>query len=182
VSNDEEANVPLLNTRKHEVVLACLLPVLVFVVCRALASSWYSVDLSGVPDEGQVPTGLLPWFLYEYRIGGDIWSDAVRMRTWGVACAGYFAPALIATLAPRRTPTRLGALVVVIGLLVWAILAIPRPPAPPTSLTYFTASNVGMARLWIAGLGLLGSLVGLLARVAAAGVQLATRSPRSDDN
>src|SRR4029077_18592575 len=120
-----------------------------------------------VPDEGQVPTALLPWFLHAYRLGGDIWSDAVRMRTWSVACAGYFAPAFIATVVPRRTPARFGALVVVFGLLVWAVLAIPRPPVPPPSLTYFTASTVGTARLWIAGLGLLGALVGLVVRVAA---------------
>lgn len=171
-----------LNTWTREVMLACLLPVLVFIICRGLASSWYSVDLSGVPDEGQVPTGMLPWFLYMYRLGGDIWSDAVRMRTWGVASAGYFAPALIAAVAPRWTPARLAALVVVFGLLAWAVLAIPKPPAAPTSLAYFTASTVATARLWIAGLGLLGLFVGLLARLAAPGMQVATRSPRSDDS
>jgi hypothetical protein len=146
--------------------LACLFAVLVFVACRALAASWYAVDLSGIPDEGPVPTSLLPWFLHEYHLGGDVWSDSVRMRTWSVACAGYVVPAFISTAVPRRAWARVGASVIVLALLIWAMVAIPTPSVPAASRAYFTASTVRSARFWIAGLGILGALAGVLTRVA----------------
>ena len=112
------------------VALACLLPVTVFVLCRTLSAAWYRGDLSGIPDEGQVPTSLLPWFLHAYHLGGDVWSDPIRLRTWIVACAGYFVPAVVSVSMFRQRTTLLWVSLVVVGLSAWAAVAIPAPSAP----------------------------------------------------
>jgi len=150
-----------MNARIREWLLACVLPTLLFVVCRSLSASWYSVDLSGIPDEGQVPTSLLPWFLHTYDSGGGVWSDAMRARTWLVSCAGYLVPPALATVTSRRGPTRLCAAILLGGLIVWATVAIP---APPAHAGYYTTATVMRARLWIVGLTLTGTVIGLLAR------------------
>ena len=158
--------------------LACLLPVAVFVLCRTLSAAWYRGDLSGIPDEGQVPTGLLPWFLHAYHLGGDVWSDPVRMRTWIVACAAYVLPGAIGMVASRRMATTLFALLVVLGLSAWATLSIPTPPPSTEYVGYFTESSVRSARLWIAALTVAGTVSGLALRFAGALVRVATRPRR----
>jgi hypothetical protein len=155
-----------MKSQARELILACLLPVAVFSACWLLAASWYSVDLSGIPDEGQVPTGLLPWFLYSYRSGGNVWSDAVRTRTWLVSCAGYAIPAAIATYVPRRPTTRAWAFLVAVALILWATTTIPIPSPPAEHRAFYTASTVLSARLWIVALGIAGAIVGLAARTA----------------
>jgi hypothetical protein len=150
-----------MNDRVREWLVAFVVPTALFVICRSLAASWYAVDLSGIPDEGQVPTSLLPWFLYSYDSGGGVWSDGMRARTWLVSCAGYFVPAAIAGFASRRAATRLAAAFSLGGLVVWAVVAIP---APPVSAGYFTTMTVARARIWIAALALTGTAVGVLAR------------------
>ena len=144
----------------REMLLACVLPIVVFVICRALAGSWYAVDLSGIPDEGQVPGSLLPWFLFSYDAGGGLLSDAMRARTWLASCAGYFVPSFLAAFTARRTSTRGCAVLLLGGLLVWSTVAIP---APPAYAAYYTARTVMYGRLWIAALALLGAVAGVLA-------------------
>jgi hypothetical protein len=148
------------NARVRELLLACALPLVVFVICRSLAASWYAVDLSGIPDEGQVPVSLLPWFLYSYDSGGGPFSDAMRARTWLVSCAGYFIPPFLAAFAARRTSTRLCAMILLGGFIVWSTVAIP---APPGHAAYYTATTVTYGRLWIMALALLGAGLGILA-------------------
>lgn len=144
----------------REVLLACAFPVLVFVICRSLTASWYAVDLSGIPDEGQVPVSLLPWFLYSYDSGGGLFSDAMRARTWLVSCAGYFVPSFFAAFAARSTSTRVCAVILLCGLIVWSIAAIP---SPPVQAAYYTAKTVMYGRFWITGLALSGAALGLTA-------------------
>lgn len=150
-----------MNARVREWLLACVLPALLFVIFRWLSASWYSVDLSGVPDEGQVPTSLLPWFLFTYDLGGGVGSDAMTTRTWVFSCAGYFLPPFLAAFASRRMSTRLCAAFLLGGLVVWAVVAIP---SPPPQASYFTTATVARARLWILALTLAGAVVGLLGR------------------
>jgi hypothetical protein len=148
-----------MNTHVREWLLACAPAVLIFVICRSLTASWYAVDLSGIPDEGQVSTSMLPWFLYSYDLGGGVWSDSMRARTWLVSCVGYFLPAAFAMFAPRRTATRVGAAILAGGLIGWAIAAIP---APPPAAGYYTTATVLRARLWIVALSFAGAVVGVL--------------------
>jgi hypothetical protein len=150
-----------MNGRFREWLLAVVLPVLLFAIFRSLSASWYSVDLSGIPDEGQVPTSLLPWFLYSYNSGGGVWSDAMRARTWLFSCAGYLLPAFLAAFASRRKSTRACAVLLLGGLVIWAALAIP---TPPLQASYYTPTTVARARLWIVALTLTGAVVGFLVR------------------
>jgi hypothetical protein len=159
--------------------LACLLPVAVFVLCRTLSAAWYRGDLSGMPDEGQVPIGVLPWFLHAYQLGGDVWSDPVRMRTWIVAGAGYVLPGAIGMIASRRLAMAVCTSLVVFGLSAWAALSIPTPPPHSEYVGYFTESSVRSARLWIAALTVVGTVLGLGVRFAGAVVRVATRPRRA---
>jgi hypothetical protein len=152
-----------MKSQARELIIACLLPVAVFSACWFFAASWYSVDLSGLPDEGQVPAALLPWFLYSYQSVGSVWTDAVRTRTWLVSCAGYAIPAVIAAYAPGRARTRACAVLVVASLMLWATMTIPLPSSAAEHREFYTASTVLSARAWILALGIAGSIVGLVA-------------------
>src|ERR1700759_3907028 len=85
-------------TRARETFFACFWPAATVLILRLLSASWYSVDLSGMPDEGPVPTALIPWFLYNYPTGGSVWSDPVKLRTWLAACGGRLVPGFCATV------------------------------------------------------------------------------------
>lgn len=150
----------LVSRRLREVLVAWVFPAVVFAICRFVAASWYAVDLSGIPDEGPVPVSLLPWFLYSYDSGGGLLSDEMRVRTWLVSCAGYLIPPFLAAFGAHRTSVRLGAIIVVGGLIAWAIVCVPSLSG---QATYDTATNVRYGRLWILALAVLGVGLGAVA-------------------
>ena len=143
--------------------LACLGAVIVFIALRSLSWSWYSVDLSGIPDEGLVPAGLLPWFLFAYHAGGSVWSDRMRLATWLTACAAYVLPPIVAFVLVRTARARIFAVVTVFALVMWACLSIPAPPPSSEFITYFTAATIRTARGWIIALAAAGVVIGVVA-------------------
>lgn len=149
----------------RRILLVGALPVAVYTTAVALSGSWYSVDLSGIPDEGQVPPQMLAWFLFAYRSGGSVWSDSTRGLTWLMACLSLLAPAALAWWLADTRVTRMIAAAVTIGIACWACFSIPPPPAPSEFVTYFTAATVARARWWALALSAVGVLAGtLLAR------------------
>jgi hypothetical protein len=146
-------------------VAIAIAPVGVFAVLFWLSRAWYNVDLSGVPDEGQVPAQILPWFLIHYRSGGGLWSDPMRVTVWVTASLAYALPAALALFVARSRTSIAAAVVVVASLVVWACVSIPQPPAPSEWVTYFTRDTVRSGRAWIAGLAAGGALVGTVARI-----------------
>ena len=150
-------------------------PLLLQAALLGLASSWYATDLSGIPDEGPVPTRLLPWFLHAYGLNGD----SMRIATWLAACGAYFLPAILVLASVRGRREALLALVVVLGVAVSACVLVPSPPTP-SSRAYFNLKAVQQARLWIAALTAAGALVGgAIALVRLSRPPVANQSPRA---
>jgi hypothetical protein len=140
-------------------------PLAIFAGLRWLARSWYAVDLSGIPDEGQVPEQLLPWFLFHYHAGGGLWSDSMRVVVWATASLAYLLPSALGLSVARRRMEMLAATGVGIAIATWACLSIPPPPAPSEWITYFTRETVRSARMWIVALTAAGALVGAMLRI-----------------
>jgi hypothetical protein len=140
-------------------------PMLLFAGLSYLSAQWYAVDLSGVPDEGQVPPQLLPWFLFHYRLGGTVWTDSVRFLTWSSACLAYILPAALSSFFARRQVSAVCSTLVIAAVTAWAVLTIPAPPQRSEFVTYFTAGNVALARWWIIALTGGGAAAGVLGRV-----------------
>ena len=140
-------------------------PVIIFVGLFWLSRSWYLVDLSGIPDEGQVPAQLLPWFLVHYRSGGAIWSDSMRVTVWVTASLAYALPAVVALSSARSRNGIIVATTVVGAIVLWACVSIPSPPAPSEAISYFTQTTVFAARAWIVGLAAGGALLGAMLRL-----------------
>jgi hypothetical protein len=153
----------------RDILVIWALPIAVYVVLFWLSSSWYEVDLSGVPDEGSLPASFLPWFLFAYRSGGSINSDPTRLLVWVTACLAYLVPPAIASGSARDARTRVGAVVLIAGLTAWAVLSIPSPPPPSEGITYFTGEGVHRARAWLVCLGVMGVVAGQLIRLAIKG-------------
>jgi len=140
-------------------------PPAIFAGLRWLAQTWYAGDLSGIPDEGQVPDQLLPWFLFQYRGDGGLWSDWMKVALWMAASLAYLLPPTFGFLVARHRGEILVAALMSAAIVTWACLSIPSPPPPSEWITYFRRDAVRSARVWIVGLMAVGAFLGVGARV-----------------
>ncbi len=163
---------------RHEVVRA-VLPSLVGVVLMAVL--WWSHDYAydslcpGVPDHGQVRIGTVPRLFWAYRSGPLNIADKELFITWGLACAFFLLPSLVAFMVSRGMAANAFSLALLLGLIthgcwchigyVTAGIEIFVPP-----LTYskvILRAWPGVA--WIFALSLGGAVIGIVApRIARA--------------
>jgi hypothetical protein len=137
-------------------------PLALFATLYGLSSSWYSVDLSGIPDEGPVPPQILTWFLYHYQSGGRVWSDSTRLLVFATACLALIAPAAAAFFVARDRFTVALALLVVAAIVSWVCFSIPAPR--PGAAGYFSRDSIHDARQWVVALAVVGALIGRAGR------------------
>lgn len=130
------------------------------------AALLYWFDLSGVPDDGQVPVPMLPAFLFSYSSGPDlnVWTWPM-LPTWVLACLAYVVPPAVVSVV--RSPQSAGMFGSVLLLLAWVVL-----PAPGIAHTDFVPSFNAASRfsglMWLVSLTTLGCALGLLIRLRTA--------------
>jgi hypothetical protein len=172
----------MMNVRRwRDILLAFALPLAIHVALLSLSSSWYSVDLSGIPDEGRLPAQFLPSFLFGYRSGGGIGSDPMKLTVWLTSCLAYLLPPAIAAGATRDRRTGVAAALVILGIAGWAVASIPAPPPASEGITYFTVEGVRQARVWLVTLIAIGAIAGRLPRIVTRALQEELRGPGRRD-
>lgn len=134
-----------------------------------VSAAWlYWFDLSGVPDDGQVPVPMLPAFLFSYSSGpgSSVWTWPM-LPTWLLSCLAYVvAPAVVGVLSKRGARD---ASMFASALLLLAWLVLPAPGVAHTdSVPSFNASSRLVGMVWLVVLTTVGCGLGALIRARTA--------------
>jgi len=137
-----------------------------FFACDLTTRTVYFALTPGVPDAGQIPNPMIPWFFWRYRSGSDsLLTSPSQLLVWLAACLSYLWPPALAigTRDDRRDRRSVIALVALLfasaawRLWGWTDLFFVEQPYHLTTALSIVARELG----WLAALITLGVALGL---------------------